>query len=82
MLTLDDGRVVLAGGLSVTADPTYWMLARATGLTAYLLLTTSVIAGLVLKSRPFRSLGPAAVTDTTASWRCSPSAPSRCTARR
>ena len=45
-------------------DPTFWMLARATGLTAYLLLTTSVLAGLVLKSRPFRSLRPAAVTDT------------------
>ena len=46
------------------ADPTFWMLARATGLTAYALLTTSIIAGLVLKSRPFRSLRPAAVTDT------------------
>jgi sulfoxide reductase heme-binding subunit YedZ len=40
------------------------MLARATGLTAYALLTTSILAGLVLKSRPFRSLRPAAVTDT------------------
>jgi DMSO/TMAO reductase YedYZ heme-binding membrane subunit len=48
----------------VNADPTFWMLARASGLTAYLLLTTSVLAGLVLKSRPFRSLRPAAVTDT------------------
>jgi sulfoxide reductase heme-binding subunit YedZ len=48
----------------VKADPTFWMLARATGLTAYLLLTTSVLAGIVLKSRPFRSLRPAAVTDT------------------
>jgi hypothetical protein len=48
----------------VKADPTFWMLARATGLTAYLLLTTSVVAGLVLKSRPFQSLRPAAVTDT------------------
>ena len=46
------------------ADPTFWMLARATGLTAYVLLTTSILAGLVLKSRPFRSLRPAAVTDT------------------
>lgn len=45
-------------------DPTFWMLARATGMTAYLLLTTSVLAGIVLKSRPFRSLRPAAVTDT------------------
>jgi DMSO/TMAO reductase YedYZ heme-binding membrane subunit len=45
-------------------DPTFWLLARASGLTAYLLLTASVLAGLVLKSRPFRSLKPAAVTDT------------------
>jgi methionine sulfoxide reductase heme-binding subunit len=48
----------------VKSDPTFWMLARATGLTAYVLLTTSILAGLVLKSRPFRSLRPAAVTDT------------------
>lgn len=45
-------------------DPTFWLLARASGFTAYLLLTASVLAGLVLKSRPFRSLKPAAVTDT------------------
>ena len=45
-------------------DPTFWILARASGLTAYGLLTASVLAGLVLKSRPFRSLRPAAVTDT------------------
>ena len=46
------------------ADPTFWMLARASGLTAYVLLTTSILAGLVLKSRPFRALRPAAITDT------------------
>ena len=45
-------------------DPTFWLLARASGLTAYTLLTASVLAGLVLKSRPFRSLKPAGVTDT------------------
>lgn len=45
-------------------DPTFWLLARASGLTAYALLTASVLAGLVLKSRPFRSLKPATVTDT------------------
>ena len=45
-------------------DPTFWILARASGLTAYVLLTLSVLAGLVLKSRPFRALKPAAVTDT------------------
>jgi methionine sulfoxide reductase heme-binding subunit len=45
-------------------DPTFWLLARASGLTAYGLLTCSVLAGLVLKSRPFgRALKPGAVTD-------------------
>ena len=44
-------------------DPTFWILARASGLTAYLLLTASIMAGLVLKARPFRSLKPAQVTD-------------------
>lgn len=34
-------------------DPTYWVLARAAGLTAYALLTCSVLFGLVLRSRPF-----------------------------
>ena len=34
-------------------DPTFWLLARATGLTAYALLTTSVLAGLTVKARPF-----------------------------
>jgi sulfoxide reductase heme-binding subunit YedZ len=45
-------------------DPTFWLLARTSGFAAYLLLTASVLAGLVLKSRPFRSLKPAAVADT------------------
>ena len=45
-------------------DPTFWLLARASGLTAYALLTCSVLAGLVLKSRPFgRALKPVSVTD-------------------
>jgi methionine sulfoxide reductase heme-binding subunit len=48
----------------VRADPTFWLLARASGLTAYVLLTASVLAGLVLKSRPFRGLKPAAVAET------------------
>jgi sulfoxide reductase heme-binding subunit YedZ len=48
----------------VTHDPTFWLLARAAGLTAYVLLTASVLAGLVLKSRPFgRAVRSAAVTD-------------------
>lgn len=44
-------------------DPTFWLLARASGLTAYVLLTLSVLVGLVVKSRPFAALKPAAVTD-------------------
>jgi methionine sulfoxide reductase heme-binding subunit len=49
----------------VKHDPTFWLLARASGLTAYALLTASVLAGLVLKARPFgRALKPATVTDT------------------
>jgi sulfoxide reductase heme-binding subunit YedZ len=48
----------------MTHDPTFWILARASGLTAYLLLTGSMLAGLVLKSRPVgKALRPAAVTD-------------------
>ena len=46
-------------------DPTFWILARASGITAYVLLTTSVLAGLVVKSRPFgRALKAASATDT------------------
>ena len=45
-------------------DPTFWILARASGLTAYVLLTTSVLAGLTVKSRPFgRALKAATATD-------------------
>jgi sulfoxide reductase heme-binding subunit YedZ len=48
----------------VKTDPTFWLLARASGLTAYVLLTASVLAGLVLKSRPFgRALKTSSVTD-------------------
>jgi sulfoxide reductase heme-binding subunit YedZ len=43
------------------SDPTFWLLARATGLTAYALLTTSVLAGLTLKSRPLGTRVKAAV---------------------
>ena len=46
-------------------DPTFWILARASGLTAYVLLTLSMLAGLVVKSRPFgRAVRTAAATDT------------------
>lgn len=45
-------------------DPTFWLLARASGLAAYAVLTLAVLAGLVLKSRPFTRLRPAVVTET------------------
>jgi methionine sulfoxide reductase heme-binding subunit len=49
----------------VTRDPTFWILARASGLTAYVLVTLSVLAGLVLKARPLGArLRAAAVADT------------------
>ncbi len=44
-------------------DPTFWILARASGLTAYVLLTLSVLAGLTVKSKPFKTLRLPAVTD-------------------
>lgn len=46
------------------SDPTFWILARASGLAAFVLLTVSVLAGLVVKSRPFgTALKPATATD-------------------
>ena len=46
-------------------DPTFWILARATGLTAYALMTMSVVAGLTVKSRPLgRRVRAATVVDT------------------
>jgi len=47
----------------VRTDPTFWILTRSAGLTAYALLTLSVLGGLVLKSRPFRGLKASTVTD-------------------
>jgi len=47
------------------SNATFWILARATGLTAYALLTASVLAGLVVKTRPFgRALKASSATDT------------------
>ena len=43
-------------------DPTFWLLARASGLLAYVALVATVLAGLVLRARPFARLRPAAVT--------------------
>jgi sulfoxide reductase heme-binding subunit YedZ len=48
----------------MTHDPTFWLLARAGGLAAYVLLTMSVLAGLVVKSRPLgRAVRAATATD-------------------
>lgn len=45
-------------------DPTFWILARAAGLTAYALLTAAVLAGLVVKAKPFgRAVRPATAVD-------------------
>lgn len=44
-------------------DPTFWLLARSSGLLSYGLVTASVLAGLVLKARPFPALKPPAVLD-------------------
>ncbi len=44
-------------------DPTFWFIARASGLTAYALLTCSVLMGLLVKARPVRRLRQATVTD-------------------
>jgi sulfoxide reductase heme-binding subunit YedZ len=45
-------------------DPTFWILARASGLAAYVLITLSMLAGLVVKSRPFgRAVKAASVVD-------------------
>ncbi len=61
MLVTTDGRTLLTGGIWMKSDPTFWLLARATGLTAYALLTTSVLAGLTVKSRPLGTRVKAAV---------------------
>ncbi len=46
------------------SDPTFWIMARASGLSAYLLLTISILAGLTVKSRPLpKAVKTASVTD-------------------
>ena len=44
-------------------DPTFWLLARASGLALYAVVTLSVLAGLVLKARPLGRLKPARVAE-------------------
>ena len=64
VLVTRDGRHALRRRARMKSDPTFWILARSSGLLAYALLTASVLAGLVLKSRPFgTALKPATVTD-------------------
>ena len=52
VLVTTDGRTVSPGALH-ESRPDLLDLARASGLTAYALLTLSVLAGLVVKSKPF-----------------------------
>jgi sulfoxide reductase heme-binding subunit YedZ len=45
-------------------DPTFWIVARASGFTAYVLLTCATLAGIALRSRALgKSVKPAGVTD-------------------
>jgi methionine sulfoxide reductase heme-binding subunit len=44
-------------------DPTFWLLARASGMTAYLLLVGSALAGITVKSRPVPRFRPAQTTE-------------------
>ena len=37
----------------MTTDPTIWLVARAAGMVAYVLVTASALAGLLLKAKPF-----------------------------
>jgi sulfoxide reductase heme-binding subunit YedZ len=48
----------------VRTDPTFWIVARASGFTAYVLLSCATVAGLALKSRVLgRRAKQASVTD-------------------
>lgn len=50
----------------MSTAPTFWIEARASGLIAYVLVTCSVVAGLLVKSRPFgpRAVKPAIALET------------------
>ena len=63
LLVTEDDRTVMAGGM-VRGDPTLWLIARASGITAYALITASMLAGLLLRSRPAPArIRPRAVAD-------------------
>ena len=48
----------------MSGDPTLWLIARASGITTYGLITASMLAGLLLRSRPApKRIRPAAVAD-------------------
>jgi methionine sulfoxide reductase heme-binding subunit len=48
----------------VKTDPTFWIVARASGFTAYVLVSCTTVAGLLLKSRALgKRVRPATVTD-------------------
>jgi predicted ferric reductase len=48
----------------VKHDPTFWYLARASGITAYVFMTAAMVAGLVVKARPFgTAVKPASAID-------------------
>ena len=50
-------------------DPTFWLLARASGMVAYGLLTATLVAGLTLKTRVLRKVNPRASPTSTGSSR-------------
>ena len=78
-----DGDARLVGGPGVKSDPTFWLLARATGITAYVLLTVSVLAGLAGQGAAVRHGDQAAAAvDLHRRWRCCRSPRSPCTASR
>jgi methionine sulfoxide reductase heme-binding subunit len=47
----------------VRTDPTFWVMTRTSAVTAYALVTLSMLAGLVLKSRSLPGLRASTVTD-------------------
>jgi sulfoxide reductase heme-binding subunit YedZ len=49
-------------------DPTFWLLARASGFSAYVLLTAAVLAGIGVKSRLFAKIPAGRQTDTHRSF--------------
>ncbi len=52
-----------AAAQAATDLPTQWLLARASGILAYVMLTLAVVAGLTLRTRLFgRAVSPALVT--------------------